>query len=78
MKIGEAIKNAMKSKKITQTTLAERVGVKSQSVIAKRLKMDNISVNVVLDMLDAIGYEMMIVPKDEDGDGDTITITITK
>lgn len=78
MKIGEAIKNAMKSKKITQTTLAERVGVKSQSVIAERLKMDNISVNVVLDMLDAIGYEMMIVPKDEDGDGDTITITITK
>lgn len=78
MKIGEAIKNAMKSKKITQTTLAERVGVKSQSVIAERLKMDNISVNVVLDMLDAIGYEMMIVPKDEDGDGDAITITITK
>lgn len=73
MKIGEAIKNAMKSKKITQTTLAESVGVKSQSVIAERLKMDNISVNVVLDMLDAIGYEMMIVPKDEDGDSITIT-----
>ena len=72
MKIGEAIKTAMKSKKITQTTLAEMVGVKSQSVIAERLKMDNISINVVLDMLDAVGYEMVIVPKTE---GDSITIS---
>ena len=39
MKIGEAIKTAMKSKKITQTTLADMVGAKSQSVIAERLKM---------------------------------------
>ena len=73
MKIGEAIKTAMKSKKITQTTLAEMVGVKSQSVIAERLKMDNISINVVLDMLDAVGYEMMIVPKSENGNPITIT-----
>lgn len=72
MKIGEAIKIAMKSKKITQTTLAEMVGVKSQSVIAERLKMDNISINVVLDMLDAVGYEMVIVPKAE---GDAIAIS---
>lgn len=48
------------------------VGVKSQSVIAERLKMDNISINVVLDMLDAVGYEMVIVPKAE---GDTIAIS---
>ncbi len=72
MKIGEAIKTAMKRKKITQTTLAEMVGVKSQSVIAERLKMDNISINVVLDMLDAVGYKMVIVPKTE---GDSITIS---
>lgn len=65
MKIGEAIKSAMKSKKITQTNLAELVGAKSQSVIAERLKMDNISINVVLDMLDAVGYQMVIEPKPE-------------
>lgn len=72
MKIGEAIKIAMKNKKITQTTLAEMVGVKSQSVIAERLKMDNISINVVLDMLNAVGYEMIIVSKNE---GDSISIS---
>ena len=72
MKIGEAIKSAMKCKKITQTTLAEMVGVKSQSVIAERLKMDNISINVVLNMLDAVGYQMTIEPKTE---GDSIIIT---
>lgn len=81
MKIGEAIKTAMKSKKITQTTLADMVGAKSQSVIAERLKMDNISINVVLDMLDAVGYEMTIGPKptdDNDDDSNAEPIVITK
>lgn len=63
MKIGEAIKKAMKAEKITQVQLAEKVGAKSQSVIAERLKMDNISINVIIDMLDAVGYEMVIQPK---------------
>ena len=65
MKIGEAIKLAMKNKKITQTELAEMVGVKSQSVIAERLKMDNISINTVLDMLEAIGYDLIIQEKSD-------------
>lgn len=63
MKIGEAIKLAMKNKKVTQTQMAEMIGVKSQSVIAERLKMDNISINAVLDMLEAIGYDLIIQEK---------------
>lgn len=60
MKIGDAIKIAMKDKKTTQVQLAERLGVTSQSVIAQRLRMENISIDKVLEMLDAIGYEMII------------------
>ena len=63
MNICEAVKLAMKNQKTTQVQMAERIGVKGQSVIAQRLRMDNISVNTVLEMLDAIGYEMVIQEK---------------
>ena len=74
MKIGEAIKQAMKSQKITQVQLADMVGAKSQSVIAERLKMDNLSVNTTLEMLDAIDYELIIRPKNCTGVDDNIVI----
>jgi transcriptional regulator with XRE-family HTH domain len=63
MKISEAIKFAMKNQKTTQQQLAERIGASSQSVIAQRLRMDNLSVDTVLEMLDAIGYEIVIQEK---------------
>lgn len=63
MRIGEAIKLAMKNQKTTQEKLAKMVGAKSQSVISQRLGMKNLSVNIVLEMLDAIGYEMIIQEK---------------
>lgn len=75
MKIGEAIKQAMKSQKITQVQLAEMVGAKSQSVIAERLKMDNLSVNTTLEMLDAIDYELIIRPKNCTSVDDNIIIS---
>lgn len=63
MKIGEAIKQALKNQKTTQQQLADRIGAKSQSVIAQRLRMNNLSIETVLEMLDAIGYEMVIQEK---------------
>ena len=64
MKMSDAIKAAMKVTHTTQSQLAERIGLAAgQSGIARRLHMDNISVNVVLEMLDAIGYEMVIQEK---------------
>lgn len=76
MKIGTAIKTVMKSNKITQTQMAEMIGVKSQSVIAERLKMDNISINMVLDMLDTLNYEMIIQSKDNPAE--RICVSISK
>ena len=58
--IGEAIKKAMKDTNTTQTQMARLVGAKSQSVISERLKMSNLSINTVVEMLDAIGYELVI------------------
>lgn len=58
--IGEAIKKAMKDTNTTQTQMARLVGAKSQSVISERLKMSNLSINTVVEMLDAIGYDLVI------------------
>lgn len=63
MKMKEAIRLAMKNQKTTQQQLADRIGAKSQSVIAQRLRMNNLSINTVIEMLDGIGYEMVIQEK---------------
>lgn len=63
MKINEAIKLAMKNQKTTQQQLADRIGAKSQSVISERLKTVNLTTDTVLEMLDAIGYELVIQEK---------------
>lgn len=63
MKIKEVIRLAMKETKTTQQQLADRIGAKHQSVISERLKMDNLSINTALEMLEALGYEMVIQEK---------------
>lgn len=63
MKIGKAIESAMKSTKTTQTQLAERIGAKSQSVISERLRMNNLSIDRIVEMLDAVGYEVVVQEK---------------
>lgn len=63
MKITEAIRAAMKNQKISQVRLTEQLGLKSQSVVAQRLRTDNLSVDTVVEMLDSIGYEMVIQEK---------------
>ena len=62
MEMNKAIKHAMKDVKTTQQQLADRLNLTSQSVIAQRLRMDNLSVDTVLEMLDGIGYELVIQP----------------
>ena len=63
MKVGQAIKQAMKATHTTQIQMKDRIGVKSQSVVSMRLSSDGVSISNVLEMLDAIGYELVIQPK---------------
>lgn len=63
MKVGKAIKQAMKATHTTQMQMKERIGAKSQSVVSMRLSSDGLSISNVLEMLDAIGYELVIQPK---------------
>jgi len=75
MKFSKCFMAAMKSQKMKQADVAEKIGVKNEGVISSRMNMKNISVNVMIEMLDSIGYDLVIKPKDG-VDGDSYTITI--
>lgn len=63
MKTSEIIKSAMKESRVTQEQLRDRLGVASQSVISMRINSDNPTVEKLVDLLDEIGYELVIQPK---------------
>lgn len=63
MKIKDVIRLAMKETRTTQQQLADRIGAKHQSVISERLKMNNLSINTALEMLEALGYELVVQEK---------------
>jgi hypothetical protein len=74
MKITEAIRAIMKDTKTTQKKLVETINsnsgqitVKSQSVIAERLRKDNIGVDKLYEMLEAMDYEIVLQPKSTRG-----------
>ena len=46
---------------LTQTELANRLGMRPLSLI-QRLRNDNVSVEKLLEMLDALGYDLIIAP----------------
>ena len=74
MKLNKAIRNIMKETKTTQKKLMEAVNrnggksiIKSQSVIAERLKSDNLGIDKLLEMMDAMDYEIVLQPKSTRG-----------
>ena len=73
MKVEDILKNIMEENNISKAQLGRAVGVvtpeeakekpsKATDVINKRMKQKNISVNVLKEMLAAMGYTMVIVP----------------
>ena len=64
MTVTAILKTIMKSIKMKQSTLAEKVGAKSESVISSRMTMKNMGVNMLVEMLDCMGYELVARPVD--------------
>ena len=66
MKVEEILKTIMEDKGINKAQLGRAVGIADEKnpsdVINKRMKQKNISVNVLSEMLSAMGYTMVIVP----------------
>ena len=77
MKAVRIVDKIMKDQGKSKAELGRAVGIPTEKnptdVINKRLKQENISVNVMLEMLNAMGYTMAVVPngrmiKDKEGE----------
>ena len=65
MGVAETIKKMMKSKKITQTEVAERIG-KTQASVAMYLKNANgMRVDNLMNVADACGFDLALVNRDD-------------
>lgn len=66
MKAVAIVDKIMKEQGKSKAELGRAVGIPTEKnptdVINKRLKQENISVNVMLEMLNAMGYTMVVVP----------------
>ena len=66
MKAVKIVDKIMREQGKSKAELGRAVGIPTEKnptdVINKRLKQENISVNVMLEMLNAMGYTMVVVP----------------
>ena len=74
MKMSDIIKKAMKARGFTQEQLRDVLGVSNQNVISARINSDNPKIGTVVEILDALGYEMVIRPKRNPEERDVVTL----
>lgn len=77
MTIGKAIRDVMKKRGVTQIEMRDKLGYKAQSAVAKMLRSD-MQVSNAIRMLDIVGYEIIIQPKNTRGKRATGSYVITK
>jgi transcriptional regulator with XRE-family HTH domain len=65
MKAIEIIKNAMKLKSITQTVLAKKAGLKSQSDVSRILKNENMKITNFVSLLNSMDFKVVVIGKDK-------------
>ena len=63
MKAGEAVKEVMRKEDIKQAELCSRLKIK-QPTLSERLSQKNISVNKLNEMLNMMGYKIVVFPRD--------------
>lgn len=66
MKANKIVEVLMEENKVSKAQLGRSVGLedkKASDLISKRLKQENISVNVLSEMLSAMGYTIVVAPK---------------
>lgn len=66
MKLGEAINKLVKDNKKSHASLAELIGRKNPTFISNIVGRGNSNVATLLEITDALGYEIIIRPKSGD------------
>jgi predicted XRE-type DNA-binding protein len=62
MKANEAVREIMNTQEIKIATLASRLNIK-HNVMSERLRQNNISIDKLNEMLRALDYKIMVVPR---------------
>lgn len=73
MKLSDCIRDILKNKKINQKDFASMLGLKSQSGVSSRLNDGVMRVSSLMEMADALGYDVVLKPKNGKGESYTIT-----
>lgn len=60
MFINKAIRNIMKDKNVSLLTMAKSLGKERGNEISSRLRSENLSFNSAVEMLNVLGYEIVI------------------
>ena len=66
MKLGEAINKLVKDNKKSHASLSEMIGRKNPTFISNMVSRSNANVATLLEITDALGYEVIIRPKSGD------------
>ena len=66
MKLGEAINKLVKDNKKSHASLSELIGRKNPTFISNMVSRSNANVATLLEITDALGYEVIIRPKSGD------------
>lgn len=67
MKINTAIRDLMKEKKMSLSAMAEAIGKNKGNDISARLNHSNMSFDKAVEMLNVLGYEIVVQEKKQGG-----------
>ena len=60
MQINKAIRQVMRDKGVSLLSMAKAIGKERGNDVSSRLNIPNMTINNVVEMLDALGYEIVI------------------
>jgi hypothetical protein len=76
MILKEAIRKLIKDNSTSRQGLADKIGRKSASSIGNAIDRNNMTVQLLLEITDALGYDVVLKPKFGDNKAErTITLT---
>jgi hypothetical protein len=74
MKANEAVREVMDRRGVGTNALASRMGNKPPRLVSDRLRMENISMDKLLEMLRVMDYRVIVVPRESGVPKDGIVI----
>lgn len=80
MVINEVIAQVMRDKKVTQAMMAKSIGKEKATDVSARLASKNMTFNRAIEMLEVLGYEIVVqpVPRGKRPEGQYIILSSDK